>query len=462
MTHTLAIHSQALLFSCFFIIEKEVVSCIFIIYLKQKHYIEAFHYLARELAKHPDIELLGYHNFAGLSAAAVDALESKYQCRLDPAMRHFYQQTNGLQLRWIFKDNPAYQSGAYPPFHQQTAPVPWDYASTQFLAEDACIMLLPLEHLLRKSIVPDLEMGTIQLDGQQYSSIDFYTQLRPLDLFSYYGQMGILFRNRQAPLVLLGDEGGQSYNYAQPTTFATYIDFLLASKGLCQRRSGFFMASNGEQLPLIKNISQQQQQRWALKHLHIHRHFPESDWLSIAPSVASRTMQQQAQQQKPLSQDLLSTLQEAHADFMASGGDGGQWQTIALKGRSVGIYLGAKATAGKQAILDMQHLSPKLFLQDLHLPYSSWCGVYAKGQDFSDANLTGSLFIDANLEQSIFAEANLENVDFSRANLQGASFVNANLQGADFEQANLVGADFRGAILTGSRFKGAILRQVNY
>ena len=150
----------------------------------------------------------------------------------------------------------------------------------------------------------------------------------------------------------------------------------------------------------------------------------------------------------------------AHQDFLDSGGLGGKWQLIAIQGQALGVYKSKEYERGTQAILDMKKMDHSLELQELFLPYSSWCGVYAKAQDFSDVDLTGSLLTDANLESAIFAEANLENVDFSRSNLKKASFVNANLRGADFENCNLIGADFRGAILEGSQFRGAILKDI--
>lgn len=149
-----------------------------------------------------------------------------------------------------------------------------------------------------------------------------------------------------------------------------------------------------------------------------------------------------------------------HQNFLSSGGIGGEWQLIAIRGRALGIYKGNYSKGGEQAILDLRLLEENIPLKQLYLPYSSWCGAYAKGQNFSYANLTGSLLTDANLEGVVFEGALLEQVDFSRSNLKGANFVNANLSGADFENCNLTEADFRGAVLEGCQFRGAVLKGI--
>lgn len=174
--------------------------------------------------------------------------------------------------------------------------------------------------------------------------------------------------------------------------------------------------------------------------------------------IQSHVMQDYAKRAEPLTQAQFNDIIEAHHEFLASGGGGGIWHLFTVSGTVFGVYQHKLTdTRGKQAQLDMRHLSAALALPELDLPYSSWCGCYAKGLDWSDANLEASIFCDAYLERCIFADAHLANVDFSRANLRYASFMNANLTHADFENCDLTGADFTGAILKGAKFPGAKL-----
>lgn len=425
-----------------------------------RNYIEAFNSLARELARHSKIELLGYHTFAPLTEREIEALEAKYNCQLDEAIRRFYTQTNGLQLRWMFKNNPAYHSEKYPPFHRSIAPVGWDYTEESFEKEDGFVLLLPLEDVLRNVVSPNVYQDDIVLGNRTYSTVDFHTCIRPFDNFSYYCNMALFLRRGQAPLVLLGDEVGTCFEDSRWTTFETYLDFILASKAFGRRRKEFFGKREGYKEIIVRSLPPKTQQYWSLDMLVLTQRFPLADQVARKMPIKTRKMQEKAYHEGALSAEELSEMVVAHQAFLNSGGIGGEWQLIAIKGQALGVYKSKEYERGQQAILDMKKMDHSLELQELFLPYSSWCGVYAKAQDFSDVDLTSSLLTDANLEKTIFADANLENVDFSRSNLKQASFVNANLKGADFENCNLTGADFRGAILDGSQFRGAILKDI--
>ncbi len=430
-----------------------------------KNYLEAFQRLAEAIHQHHKAVLLSYHTFAPLSLEEIQDLEQRYKCQLDAPMRVFYQQSNGLQLRWMLAGNPAYDPVRYPTYQSGMAPKPWDYATQAHRSEEGSIFLLPLEEMLRSCLPPSNQYTHITIEQQSYETLDFYMRLRYIDAFSYYLSMGVLFREQQAPLLLLGDEEGTCFTDAVPITFEAYLAFLLASKGGSLRRKEWLGRMQGYQQPTIKALPKRSvwQQAWSMEYLLLAQSFPLADHLpTIQAQVKTKEMQQKAKKQKPLSIEYWQELVKAHQQFLDSGGTQGKWKIITIQGRVMGIYQCPIACEGKQAVLDMQRLDQELEFQELYLPYSSWCGVYAKGQDWSDANLTGSIMTDACLEQAIFAETNLENVDFSRSNLKGASFMNANLTGVDFENCDLTGADFRGSKRTGTCFRGAILKNVRY
>ncbi len=191
--------------------------------------------------------------------------------------------------------------------------------------------------------------------------------------------------------------------------------------------------------------------------------FPHADRNGASTSgLKTQLMQQIAENATPITTDKFKLIVADHHLFLRSGGAGGKWQTLSVSGLILAIYTGAKGEEGTQANFERTHIPTSIYLQELLLPFSNFCGTFCKNQDFSEADLSGSLMTDAYLERTIFADANLQNVDFSRANLRNVSFMNANLKGTDFENADLTGADFRGAILDGSRFPGAILKDVKY
>lgn len=193
------------------------------------------------------------------------------------------------------------------------------------------------------------------------------------------------------------------------------------------------------------------------------QNFPLSNILGADTSnIKTAEMQKVAKVKTPLTLLEIKKIIESHHQFLSTGGTGGKWKTLLFAGMVMGIYVGADAASGTQAILEKKHLPSNIDLQEIVLPFANFCGVFCKNQDFSDANLSYCLMTDANFENTIFADANLQGTDFSRANLRNVSFMNADLRGADFENCDLTNADFRGAYLENSRFPGAILKNIKY
>ncbi len=162
-------------------------------------------------------------------------------------------------------------------------------------------------------------------------------------------------------------------------------------------------------------------------------------------------------------EDFAETL-ASHAEFIASGGGGGRWETmITTADESIaivfGIYLGPKTATGEQANLAHSRLQG-LDLRGVQLPYADLCGSFGQGQDLTGANLAGSLLVDADFAGANFEGADLSGADLSRAELRHCNFRGANLRGADLEKADLTGADLRGADTTGAKWPNTILTGV--
>ncbi len=192
-------------------------------------------------------------------------------------------------------------------------------------------------------------------------------------------------------------------------------------------------------------------------------HFPFSDQSgSDVSTINSLLLQQLAQDDTPLEKEELQRIIKDHLVFLMSGGAGGDWTTILIKGLVLGIYKGPEGKDGKQASFEKKHLRLATELSSLELPFANFCGVYAPQVSFANSDLSHCLFTDAQLTEVNFQKTNLHGTDFSRANLARASFVDSDCSGADFENCNLTGADFRGARLNSARFPGAILDEVIY
>ena len=196
------------------------------------------------------------------------------------------------------------------------------------------------------------------------------------------------------------------------------------------------------------------------------------DYLSIFPMsnesggdtthINTALLQQLSKGKQSLSPEKLQEITKDHLVFLMSGGAGGKWKTILIKGLILGIYTGPESKDGRQASFEKTRLDADLEFSFLELPFSNFCGAYAPQVSFKNADLSHCLFTDAMLCQVDFTKTNLCNSDFSRADLSGGSFIEADCSGADFENCNLVGANFTNARLSGARFPGANLKDVIY
>ncbi|AFC26164.1 pentapeptide repeat-containing protein [Saprospira grandis] len=416
---------------------------------------EEFRRLAQELAEEEAIRLLSFEVFSPAKAEKIEELEAEKGILLAPELKAFYLQTNGLQLRWAFKNNAL----AGPVGLQD-----WDYPLQQFREEEGCFFLLPIERLLAPS--PYLQellrpQEQIQFAGQSLSLAQFYRQMYPLDAFSSYCIQAIYFGQAGAPLYF-ADEYGLNFEASFPLSVDQYFQFVLQTKALSSARQAYLQAPSRPLSQWSKKDWRSLAQKHQLKQLLFEQEFPlAGQAASDCSTIKSAAMRQRAEQSPAIEEEEWQRILLAHQDFLRAGGAGGQWKMMQLMGQVFGAYqLGRELSKGQQAILDMRRLSAELDLEELQMPYASFCGAWLKYLNFSEAQLQFSLFTDAMLEKAIFAEAQLAGSDFSRACLRGASFVNANLQGADFELADLRGVDFRGAILTDARFPGAQLEGV--
>lgn len=193
----------------------------------------------------------------------------------------------------------------------------------------------------------------------------------------------------------------------------------------------------------------------------LEKHFPFYNQQGTDSSMINKQkIRQLVLQELPLS---ISSIQKSicqHLLFLQTGGAGGVWKTIHIKGIVAALYFGAESTNGEQASFERKLFPKKLKLQNVILPFANFCSSEITNIDFQHANLSYSVCTDTNARNVNFQNAQLTYTDFTRADLEGANFQNANLIGADFENCNLSGANFKGANLINTRFPGAILTDI--
>ena len=258
-----------------------------------------FQVMVNELSEHADVVLLDSHVFEPLENSQIDFLEKKYKVEIPFAIRKLYQITNGLQLRWILQSNENFSKEKY---HNDNKILPWNYFQQTFRFEDGGIMLLPLEKVLETKI---------------------------FDAFSSFHSMKIF--NNDFQLTLCEEE--MISDHASFTEVDSYLEFLLASKGLVSRRSFFYDKK-------IKNkLIQTPLSFWSEnKILHLNQaklknQFPLIDQVSFSESQINHALLWQVvQNEKRISQNEIEEIVEEHQDFLMSGGAKGSWKVIELRG----------------------------------------------------------------------------------------------------------------------------------
>jgi len=118
-------------------------------------------------------------------------------------------------------------------------------------------------------------------------------------------------------------------------------------------------------------------------------HFPLSNQKGRDRTTINLSLiRQQALKKQPLPSNHISKLISEHHKFLRSGGAGGKWKTILLKGLVFGIYDGVEARAGNQANFEYAHILSDCIFDNLALPFSNWCGAFAENFNASGIELS--------------------------------------------------------------------------
>ncbi len=391
------------------------------------NWLSRFSEVVNELRQHPQVQLLNFHTFPAVENIQFDFFEKKYNIKIPKDIRDFYLETNGLQLRWVFKNNEQFSEEKYP---IEGEVLDWNFFQKTFRWEDGGIMLLPLEKLLEGKVVDAFS--------------EDYNKICTFDNFS----LSISENNEFLPEYLTTD-------------FTSYLEFLIAGKGLIARRNFFYARPD---FFTDKNPTQifTSQTFWTsnkilnLDQAILKEQFPLCDQVRFFENKINRTgLQLMAQNGETISQNDLEKIIEEHHDFLMAGGVGGEWKVLQIRGIVTAFYNHQKEIQeGEQANFERKNLN-NISFEKVELPYSNCCTIFAEGVNFSNSNFEKSIFTDSFLQNSNFCNSNFTNVDFSRSDLRNANFENTKLKNVDFEECDLRGANFKNANLEGASFVGA-------
>lgn len=394
------------------------------------NWLSRFSNLVNEIGQNSNTELLSFQTFSPIQETQLLSLEEKYNITFPKQVLNFYKQTNGLQLSWVLEDNEDFSQ------EKNVLPkdiLPWDIFEKNINFEDGVIMLLPLEIALEKKV---------------------------FDAFSHYHQMIFSLENFH----LTVSEDDHFSNDFLTTDFESYLEFLIASKGLVSRRSFFYSRSDDfsqDKIPshiFTPNSFWQQEKVLNLKQATLKNEFPLCDQIRFSESKINKLgLRQLVEKSEKISSIEFEEIINLHHLFLMAGGIGGSWQVIEIRGIVTAFYQHKiEPTEGKQANLERKNLT-NISFEKIELPFANFCSVFAEKVNFSNTNFENCNFTDAFLQNANFYNSTLTNIDFSRSDLRNVNFENCDLRNVDFENCDLRGANFENTKMDGASFVGAIL-----
>lgn len=207
-------------------------------------YLSRFALMAEELKSCPErVALLNYNIFKPVSDDTVREVEDALGFSLDPSILSFFKQTDGLQLRWILRDNPRFdpdkQKFNYQPLDSL---YPWERP----VRANGFVNILPLRRIFLGDWEDtvwyrNVEPYRIKFLGTEYDGTFFKQHIKPFDVFDAYYTMVFFTGDEESdPKVLLAEDRHAELTSSKITDFESYMEFLIASKGIVKARKDFY------------------------------------------------------------------------------------------------------------------------------------------------------------------------------------------------------------------------------
>lgn len=177
----------------------------------------------------------------------LDELFNEY--KLPSALMTFYEQMNGCQLSYTFKTNMDFKKDEFG-YYDREFPFMWPNENYWHL--DGCINILPVDFVYRNNWKDYIWFDTkneevIWYKGQEMKQSDFDKKIKPVDLFSK-DSIAVLFPGNDLGDILLSTDHNASYTEYEPISFNEYLDGIIKTKGIIDKRSEIFTSKKHNKL----------------------------------------------------------------------------------------------------------------------------------------------------------------------------------------------------------------------
>jgi hypothetical protein len=206
-------------------------------------YLRRFNALVKSLEECSYIEVMEYQTHPGARAADLSEARKLLEVPLAESICSFYKQTNGMKLHWrITPDLSVAETQRLRKISSDYYVVIAEYVDDPF----AMIDLMPIQDVFadrQSGSIADPQAGErITIHGVDYTMKDFRKRLRPFDLINPDSCMALILErgNGNPPVLYLN--GGCSQWAGSATDFGSYMEMLLATRGIVEAREKIFGA----------------------------------------------------------------------------------------------------------------------------------------------------------------------------------------------------------------------------
>jgi hypothetical protein len=210
--------------------------------------LSQFEALAQEIAANNQLQLLSFYLAPPAPASEVERFQTQIGVSFPPDLLDYYSLCNGLQLRWIRKDNPAYSVEEFGQFHAGS--VPFSDITDDSGRIEGSVYILPISETFgnRGKYYRPTSLHrnkTILLDQQPTEYEKFESQLFPFDFFHPKNNVGILIHGSGTHLAFGTSES--AHFFSKTASLSWYLEMLLLSKAYVFGRQDlmYFTLSEG-------------------------------------------------------------------------------------------------------------------------------------------------------------------------------------------------------------------------
>jgi hypothetical protein len=199
--------------------------------------------MADLLKNDPTVVVLYYNIFPGAAKWEVDSVSESIGFQIEPCLEKFFFETNGFQLRWIYKSNPKYDPAVHY-FHDEIF-TDMDIRDW-YLPDDGVINILPVRDIFINDNWEDIIWSK---EDQQYERVwagktfnlfDLMKSIRPFDIFSKERCMAFqVDQETKKNNVVLLQSHYANVSDSKIIDFNTYMDFLVTKLGIVKERKIF-------------------------------------------------------------------------------------------------------------------------------------------------------------------------------------------------------------------------------